>query len=664
MSSLPPTAHEFPPASREQWLELVDKVLKGGPFERLVHTTYDGIGVQPLYVADDVATDADESGFPGSAPHERGAGAAPRPGGQWEVRAPLTHPDPAEANRIALAELDAGSTGLLVRFDEAFRQGVGPAHADFGHLGAVDGVALHGVDGLDRALEGVYLDLAPVTLAPGAAFTPAAAWLKEVWTRRGVGGAEVSGGLGADPLGALAAGGVLPNGLDRSLVELGLLTVATAAATPGVRAVTIDLGPYVEAGATEVQQLAVMAATGAAYLRAIEAAGLAPVDAASQIEITLVLDADVFAGISTVRAARRVWSAMLEACGVPPERSGARISVRTAARMMTRRDPWVNLLRVTAATFAAAVGGADSVTALPFDVECGFPSELGRRMARNTHLLLAEESHVGEVMDPAGGAWYPESLSETYAEHAWTLFGEIEGAGGMAAGLLDGSVAARIAGTWEERRRNFARRKEPITGVSEFPFLAEEAVEAPAPDPAAVRAVVTAGTDVVDHVAPLDPTGIEPLPAHRFAESFEALRDASDAHLARTGERPKVFVASLGPVASHTARTTWTRNLFEAGGIEALVSDGYADADAAVAAFTASGASVVCLCSSDAVYEQMVADVVPKLGAAGATHVYLAGNPGDRRDADVAAGVHTFVHAGLDVVEVLTEAQQILGVTR
>ncbi len=672
MSSLPTTpagpAAQFPTPTREEWLELVAKVLKGAPFDRLVHRTYDGIEVQPIYASADVPTSADESGFPGFDPHTRGASPAPRPDGQWEIRAPLWHPDPAEANRHALEELTSGSTGLEVRFDEAFRRGIGPADASFAELGAVDGVAVHSLDALDRLLDGVHLDLAPVTLAPGASFERAAEWLAALWERRGTGGAEVSGGLGADPISVLATQGELAGGLDASLAATGALAARTAAATPNVRAVTIDLGWAVEAGASEVQQLALMAATGAEYLRAMEAAGLPPAAAAGQIEIVLVLDADVFAGICTLRAARRVWSAVLDACGVPEERAATRVSVRTAQRMMTRRDPWVNLLRVTAASFAAAVGGADAVEALPYDLRCGFPSDLGRRMARNTQLLLAEESHVGAVLDPAGGAFYPEALTEEYAERAWAELARLDGSGGVSGGLADGSIQQLLAQTWEARRRNIAKRKDPVTGVSEFPHLAEAPVSSPEPNRDKVLAAVAAdaSASAVDRHVTRDgeALNVDPVPSHRFAEDFEALRDASDAHLTQTGARPKVFLASLGKVAEHTARTTWARNFFEAGGIEALVSDGYADAESAAAAFAGSGATIACLCSSDAGYERLVGEVAPALKQAGATHLYLAGNPGERRGADEAAGIDTFVHVGVDAVGVLTDAQQILGVQR
>jgi methylmalonyl-CoA mutase len=368
----------------------------------------------------------------------------------------------------------------------------------------------------------------------------------------------------------------------------------------------------------------------------------------------------VFAGIATVRAARRVWDAMLAACDVPEDRRGLRLQARTAARMMTRRDPWVNLLRVTAATFAAGVGGADGVIALPFDVELGFPNELGRRMARNTQLLLIEESHVGRVLDPGGGSYYVEAHTEELASRAWDLFGEIERQGGMAASLLDGTIAARLDETWSRRVVDLARRVEPITGVSEFPFLDETPVVREPLDVAAIR---DAASGDETHVAPGAATAIDALPAHRSAERIEALRDGSDAFLATHGHRPRVFLANLGPVASHTARATWALNFYEAGGIEAVTNDGFATADEAAAAFAASGATIACVCSSDAVYAELAETTAKALKAAGAVRVELAGKPGDAEDAYRTAGVDDFVHMGIDQIEHLRTVQNELGVS-
>ena len=245
-----PLAAGFPPADQDAWLALVDKVLKGGAFDRLVSRTDDGITVPPLYTRDASPGSLDEAGFPGSAPFTRGAHAAPRPHGLWDVRSVVDHPDPAEANRRALTDLERGVTSLRVAW--------GPASAA----------------DLDRRLEGVYLDLAPVVLEPGLDPTDAADALEALWTARGVDPSAAVGGFGADPLGVVAAHGAGGREVSDLLGDLGALAARTAARYPGVRAVTVSTLPAVEAGASEAQELAVLLSTGAAYLRAMAAAGL------------------------------------------------------------------------------------------------------------------------------------------------------------------------------------------------------------------------------------------------------------------------------------------------------------------------------------------------------------------------------------------------------
>ena len=619
-----PLAAGFPPADQDAWLALVDKVLKGGAFDRLVSRTDDGITVPPLYTRDASPGSLDEAGFPGSAPFTRGAHAAPRPHGLWDVRSVVDHPDPAEANRRALTDLERGVTSLRVAW--------GPASAA----------------DLDRRLEGVYLDLAPVVLEPGLDPTDAADALEALWTARGVDPSAAVGGFGADPLGVVAAHGAGGREVSDLLGDLGALAARTAARYPGVRAVTVSTLPAVEAGASEAQELAVLLSTGAAYLRAMAAAGLSADAACGQVEVTLGADAEVFATIAKLRAARRVWSAMTRACGASEAAGAVQVHVRTARRMLTERDPWVNLLRVTAATFAAGVAGADGITAEPYDALGGDPSELGRRMSRNTQLLLLEESNLGRVLDPAGGSGYVESLTDELAATAWSLFQELEAAGGMPTVLVDGTLAARITDVRNRHLREVATRKRPITGVSEFPDLGQDAPPERTPAPA---------------------TGTPVLVPVRWAEQYESLRDAADGYRSRTGTAPTVFLANLGPVAAHTARATYAKNLFEAGGIRATTSGrgattGFATPEEVVQDAVADGARLVCLCSSDALYAELAVPVAAALKEAGVEYVYLAGNPGDRREAEEAAGVDEFVHVGVDVLAALDRAHHVLGIER
>ncbi len=313
--------------------------------------------------------------------------------------------------------------------------------------------------------------------------------------------------------------------------------------------------------------------------------------------------------------------------------------------MMTQRDAYVNMLRTTIAVTAGGVGGADSVTALPFTLALGLPDRFARRVARNMQLILLEESNLYRVSDPAAGSGGIEHLTTEMAKAAWKMFQEIEAAGGLAAALETGLLQKKIAETRSARQAAIAKRKDALTGTSDYPNLGEAPVKV---------------LDVPRVNVPEQPTAFEALPSIRLAEPFETLRDKSDAILAKTGKRPLVFLANLGKLSEFNARATFARNFYEAGGIEAVSNDGFPDLAALVAAFRASGAKLACLCSSDKVYEAQAAEAAKALTAAGAI-VHLAGRPGENEADWRQAGVKTFIYMGCDVLSTLQAAHDILG---
>lgn len=589
-------AAEFPDATHEEWQHLVAGVLRksgkevsGAAAEDALATALeDGLGARPLYTARDAAPDP---GLPGFAPFVRGGRAQGNTVGGWDVRQRHAAAD----GQAVLTDLENGVTSVWLP------------------LGEGSGIR---VSELGRVLDGVYLDLAPVVLDAGAETEAAAQELLKLYEERGIAPDAARGNLGADPLGFEARTG-------RTYDLAPVLKLAER--YPGVRALTVDALPYHEAGGSAAQELGASLATGVAYLRALTEAGLSAEQACAQLEFRYAATADQFLTIAKLRAARRLWARVAEVCGVP--KAGAQVQhAVTSPVMMTRRDPWVNMLRATIATLAAGAGGADAVTVLPFDQELGLPDAFARRIARNTSTILIEESHLARVIDPAGGSWYVERLTDELAHAAWEFFRTIERDGGQAAVLRSGRLRTDLATTWAERSKKLAKRREPVTGVSEFPHLAEKpVVRAPAPEP------LSGG-----------------LPRVRRDEAYEELRARSDAHLAATGSRPRVYLAALGPAAAHTARLTFAANLFQAGGIEAVTEGTFAQ----------SGATEVCLCSSDALYAERAEDTARELRAAGATHVSLAGRPAEY------AGVDSYVFAGCDAVSVLTDALDRLGVSR
>ncbi|MBV8931985.1 MAG: methylmalonyl-CoA mutase subunit beta [Kutzneria sp.] len=603
-------AGEFPTPHREQWLRSVEAVLgaESGTDveERLSTRTYDGITVKPLYVAGDAAV----AGFPGLAPFVRGG----RPEGSvshgWEVRQHHGHSDPAAVNDEILADLENGVASVWLTVGD-------------GGLAAAE---------LGTALNRVRLDLAGVVLDAGAGFRAAAESYLELVRAQGIEPDAAVGNLGIDPLGVLARTGRAAD-MDDAMA----LAARCARTHRALRTITVDALPYHDAGGSDAEELGCSIAAGTAYLRALTAAGIDVDMACRLLEFRYAVTADQFLGIAKLRAARRLWDRVTEAAGAAPAHRAQRQHAVTSAAMLTRRDPWVNMLRGTVACFAAGVGGADAVTVRSFDAAIGRPDAFGRRIARNTQALLVEESHVAKVIDPAGGSWCVESLTTELAKAGWAWFQQIERAGGLAEALNGDLVAERLADTWRRRSAAIAHRRDAITGVSEFPDIDERPVER----------------------QPLPVRRGGGLPVVRYAEAYERLRDDSDAMHTATGQRPTLFLATLGPTSVHTGRSTFAANLFNAGGVRTLSAGASSSTDEVVAGFTSSGTDMVCVCSSDDVYAERAADTVAALRAAGARRVLLAGSP--RRWA--ASGADDFVFAGCDAVRVLTDIHRGWGAT-
>jgi methylmalonyl-CoA mutase len=596
---------EFPKASREAWLKLVSGVLKGAPFERrLGSRTYDGLAIEPLYGRDAAARPV--------------VGRAP--GAPWQVMARIEHPDPAAAN-LALQDLENGASGLSLVFAES--------------IGAYGYGLDASANALAHLLRDIHLDAGiSLDLDMGGEPDIVASRLADILKERGTSPAAVDVRFGFDPLGITAIGGRAPH----------FAAQIHALAAQGFK------GPFAvadgriihNAGGSEAQELAFAIAVALACLRMLEAGGVALEDARRMIYFRLAADADQFLTTAKFRALRKLWARVEEACGLAPQ--PAFVAAETAWRMMTKRDPFVNMLRSTMAVVGAGLGGADAITVLAHTAAIGLPDSFARRIARNTQLILLEESNLAKVADPAAGSGGFESLTNGLCSAAWSLFQEIEGTGGAADAIDEGLIAAKVAAVRAEREKAVARRKDALTGTSEFPDIGET--------PAAVLDVPRRPASCA--------VGIAALPCIRLAEPFEALRDAADRTRA-SGAGPKVFLANLGPLAEFTARATYAKNFFEAGGIEAVTNDGFANLDDMLAAFKASGAALACLCSSDAIYAAEAEAAATMLREAGAKHIYLAGRPGDREAALTAAGVGSFIYVGCNVLAVLQVAHGLLG---
>jgi len=580
----------FPVVDAATWRARVEKDLEGRPFDKLRAAPFEGVSVDPLY---DQAPSVPDR--PGEGDRVRGNAAQAR---GWVIAPSFTDDAALDLAQAIAHDVTLGAGAAWVTCTRR------PSNAAVGGW-------------LEAVGKGeLFVEVAvPTPLADGCVAV-------------------------IDPLSAMARRG------DDVLVDDAVRAETARVVGLGSAEFGIDTSVYANAGAEVPEQLGLLLATGAAYLRWCDASGVDLGAAASTAWASLAVGRDFFAEIAKLRAARRLWSRLCAACGVGASQRGLRIRAVGSRRERTRRDPWVNLLRGTTETFAAAVGGAQLIATLPLDAELpGHPScgaDFGRRLAVNTQVLLREESHLGRIVDPAGGSYYVESLTDALARAGWEAFRRIEGEGGIETALRSGAAQARISAMHARAAGDVARRKLAIVGVAEFPILEQSPVPGETTDLGASDST------------PPGACAIEALPVRRLAEPFEELRDRSDACVARHGERPKALTLGLGPLAVHKPRADFAHNLLLAGGFEVVVSDALDDVDQAIAAVREHAPPVAVLCSSDELYAERVVAVVEALAALpAAPTLVLAGRAGALAHDLKAAGLAHELYLGCDAVALL-----------
>ncbi len=659
---------DFDPATEPEWHAAVDKALKGADFEKkLVRSTPEGVLVRPLYRADD----ADVVGAlsaPGNAPFARGTTAA----GGWQLRQEIAAPTVESVREQVEEALGAGGDSIYLKLDAAFSAGDDPDQSDAAGAG---GLSLTSAYELARALGGVDLEDTPLALDGGSNVLGALGTLVAVARRARVQPTSLSASVGGDPADELAAQGQTPA---NAYSHAAAATKWAAENAPGIRTWTASSRALHSAGADAATELGFTIASAIESLRRFADAGISAETAAKHVEFRFFTGSDLFMEVAKLRAARLLWSRVLELCGAPSD-AAANLHIHATGSPRTRstRDPWVNMLRGTSETFSSIVGGAQSIATTPFDHSVGQPNKLARRVARNTQLVLRLESHLAAVADPAGGSWYVERLTADLADRAWNIMQTLESIGGVIAALEAGKVQEMVSGVLSEREKAINKRKSPLTGVSSYANPNEAALERPAFDREAFVAGRSAASAkeraafAKDLICSDAPSSIEfadavlaafaggatvgqvgsaygperlsatPLGIARDAEGFEALVN-------RTLELParSIFVAAVGPLPSHKARASWVESFFGAGGLSRAGASAYPDGDAAVAAYQSDAAPVAIIVAPDAAYADLVPTLAPALRAAGAKRVLIAGRI---KDEAVTKHVDECVFAGCDV---------------
>ncbi len=700
---------EFPPTDPSEWRKAAEEFLAGAPFEKkLVTKTPEGVDLQPIYSKEDWEKLPLQATWPGLPPYVRDSAAlGSRPNG-WKIAQELPYGQPDEFNRALLQDLNRSQNCVNLLFDIATRLGLDPDSGQPGEVGGC-GLSMATIQDVDRALRGVDLSAVPVHAPAGISALSITALLAAWLAGQGRKPVALHGAILNDPIAEWVGRGAIPGGLEAAYDEMAILTDWAGTNSVGLRTVGVQANLWADAGGSAVHELAFGLATGVEYLRELSGRKITVDRSAPRFLFTYSLGSHFFMEIAKLRAARLIWARATGAAGGGKEAQRLLFHGRTSLWNKTVLDPHMNLLRTTSEAFAGIAGGCSSIHVAAFDECFRVPDDFSRRLARNIQIILAEECQLNRVVDPAGGSWYVEALTLQLAEKAWALFQEIERKGGMTAALKAGIPQEAVDGSARDRIAGAESRKDGIIGTNLHPNLKERPVSLESPDYAALAAKRASqivdyrtapgadrGADALARLATL--TGAPPSvkmatlidafqhgaslgqvtrilrPGHspgaaiakvrtrRRSEAFEAIRRRSEACLEKTGARPKVFLANLGPRKQHGARADFSAGFFAAGGFETIGNKGFDTPQAAAAAAIESKAPIVVICSTDETYPQLVPPIAKALRASPhKPKVILAGFPAAQADALRAAGVDDFIHIRANCARMLATLQDQLG---
>jgi methylmalonyl-CoA mutase len=699
----------FPRPSYEAWRQAAEKALKGRSFEeKLMTKTYEGIVLQPIYMPESIEDLPHATVMlPGVAPYGRGACALGYTQKTWEVAQELLVGTPQAFNHIVKHDLERGQTMINIVLDTLTCLGM---DIDQAQPGKEKGLSLCTKDDVKKAFEGINLEQIPILIQSGLSAQSVLALFVAVMREEGQSVENLRGCIGMDPLGIWVKEGALPYSLEGVYDAMSQMTLWASIHAPSLQTILVQGHPYHDGGGNAVHELAFSLATGTAYIRAMQEREVDIDLIAPRIRFSFSLGSNFFMEIAKLRAARILWANIVTAFGGSEASAKLTMHGRTSFWTKTVRDPYVNMLRTTAEAFAGVIGGVDSLHASPFDEVIGQGDEFSRRIARNTQLLLVEEAHLGKTIDPAGGSWYIEVLTDQMARKAWELFQHIEGKGGMVRALEEGFPQQLVVELACTRKRNIGQRKDRIVGINMYANAKEKTLPRNTVNEEALYrerrndlAMFRSVVDVSAHRRALDALRsvqgkeaimeaaikaaqvgatlgeitkavqerqtdvcqtITKIHIHRGAEPFEQLRDAADAYTERTGMRPQVFLANMGPIPRHKPRADFATGFFEVGGFDVLTNNGFTHSEEAARVAAASHASIVVICSSDDIYPEVVPELARTLRQVKpACTILLAGAPKAEQWAIYKeAGVDDVINMQSNCYEILLSLQKQKGI--
>ncbi|MDR2139728.1 MAG: methylmalonyl-CoA mutase small subunit [Tannerella sp.] len=602
---------EFPPVSTEAWMAKITADLKGAPFEKkLVWKTGEGFSVNPFYRLEDIEGLKTAASLPGEFPYVRGT----KRDNDWKVRQDMDVRDFRAANARALDWLQKGVTslGFHIAGDEVKAENM---------VTLLEGICPEAVELNFNTCPNRTVTL--ITL------------LAEYLTGKGADMEKCYGSVNYNPFIHPLKKGVTHD----DWVEETATVLEAAGALPGYRALSVDACLFCDAGAYLSQELGYALAWGNECVARLSDAGFAPSDVARKIKFNFGISSNYFMEIAKFRAARWLWAEIVAAYGSECTCAGKMLAhARTSEWNLTIYDAHVNLLRTQTETMSAAIAGVDSITVSPFDSACRTPDDFSERIARNQQLLLKEECHFDQVVDPSGGSYYIEVLTDSLAQVAWNLFLETEDRGGFYATVKSGEVQQAVNASSLARRKAVATRREILLGTNQYPNFTETAAE---------KINATCDTCCCTSGS-VDAPSLPELDFSRGASEFEDLRLATE----YSGRTPKAFMLTIGNLAMRLARSQFSCNFFACAGYSVIDNLGFDTIEAGIEAALKAEADIVVLCSSDDEYTEYAPAAFEALN--GRAEFVVAGAPACS-DELRARGITHFINVKSNVLETLRE---------
>lgn len=700
--------NDFEPPSYEEWKALVENDLKGASFDKkLVTKTYENIDLQPIYTEPDFQKLIIINSLPGFDNLVRGNKIEGYFKNSWSINQEINIADAEKFNSTLLKAIQNGQNCVNLSFDSATISGIDADYAKPEFVGDF-GLSISGIKSIGRALKNVDLENLPIYIEAGFNSLPILSLIFAYVKSENINIHKIKGKITSDPYAYLVKNGELNISLDFIFSSMKTAVEWTINNCPNLKSIEINTTHYRNCGANIVQELAYSISTLVEYVNAMIDKNTRIEDVFRSISFTFGIGPNYFLEIAKFRAARLLIKNIADAYGIS-EKIDINISAKTINYNQTKLDPYVNLLRATTESFSAILGGVESITTSPFDETIRKPDEFSRRIAKNTQIILKEESHLNQVIDAAGGSYFIESITEDLAKKAWELFQQIENDGGLLNLLKSGTIQKSIEEVHTKHKNDINKRKAVIVGTNMFADLKQKPLETKPFDHISFQKKraeylqkyrlngthkshqqlleklnsihLSASSEVIELMIEAYLKGatlgeinnsltaskkekiiIQKLVAKRASEDFEELRNLSLDYKNKNGYLPKIFLATMGTLKDYKVRADFSTGYFEIGGFDVIYPNGFANAEDAVNSAINSNAIAIVICSTDDNYPKFVPEICKFMKQKKSNmKIILAGYPKDQIEEYKKSGVDDFIYLGADVLKTLTSLMNNIG---